>query len=64
MGDESTTRADQPPEGTRRNTATPAHTQQEKRDESEKSKHEASENDLPSTQEKNPIPPGTTRNTS
>lgn len=34
------------------------------RDEREKRKHDASENELASTQEKNPIPPGTTRRTS
>ncbi|MEX3687132.1 hypothetical protein AB3X91_05340 [Paraburkholderia sp. BR14263] len=54
MEDESGTRPAQSPERTR----------QEKRDESEKSKHETSENELPSTQEKNPIPPGTTQKTS
>ncbi|MCP3725575.1 hypothetical protein M3I53_21010 [Paraburkholderia sp. CNPSo 3272] len=64
MEDESGTRPAQSPEGDRRNTAPPEHTRQEKRDESEKSKHEASENELPSTQEKNPIPPGTTQKTS
>ncbi len=42
----------------------PAHTRQAERDEREKRKHEASESELPSTQEKNPIPPGTTRQTS
>ncbi|PVX81393.1 hypothetical protein [Paraburkholderia unamae] len=39
----------------------PADTQQAERDAREKSKHERSENELPSTQDKNPIPPGTTR---
>lgn len=42
----------------------PSNTRQAERDEHEKRKHEASENELPSTQEKNPIPPGTTRRTS
>ncbi|MEM5425953.1 MULTISPECIES: hypothetical protein [Paraburkholderia] len=64
MKDESGTRPAQSPEAGRRNTAPPARTRQEKRDESEKSKHETSENELPSTQEKNPIPPGTTQKTS
>lgn len=38
----------------------PAPTHQSEQDEREKRKHPDSENDLPSTQEKNPVPPGTT----
>lgn len=39
----------------------PAHTKQTEADRREKRKHEKSENDLPSSQEKNPVAPGTTR---
>ena len=42
-------------------TTPPAHTRQEELEESEKRKHDRSENELPSSQEKNPVPPGTTR---
>jgi hypothetical protein len=39
----------------------PSETKQTQLDEREKRAHEASENELPSTQEKNPVPPGTTK---
>lgn len=52
------------PEHDERATTPPAHTSQAERDEREKRKHEDSENELPSTQEKNPIPPGATQRTS
>ena len=46
-------------------TATPpAGAEPGEKDEREKRKHPASENELPSTQEKNPIPPGTTQRSS
>ncbi|WP_322034122.1 hypothetical protein [Paraburkholderia sp. J76] len=44
--------------------ARPAHAEPGERDEREKRRHEKSENELPSTQDKNPIPPGTTQRTS
>ena len=47
-----------------RSTTPPAGTVQGEKDEREKRKHPASENELPSTQEKNPIPPGTTERSS
>lgn len=40
---------------------TPAHTHQTDKDAAEQSRHTPSENALPTTQDKNPIPPGTTR---
>lgn len=39
----------------------PRPTRQSELDELEMRKHEQSENELPSTQDKNPVPPGTTR---
>ena len=39
-------------------TTPPAHTRQTELEESEKRKHDKSENELPSSQEKNPVPPG------
>jgi len=42
-------------------TTPPAHTRQTEVEEREKRKHDRSENELPSSQEKNPVPPGTTR---
>ncbi|MEX3943235.1 hypothetical protein AB4Y44_27515 [Paraburkholderia sp. BR10937] len=62
--DTCTRAAAQTPEGDRRSTARPADTKQAEREERVKRKHEASENELPSTQEKNPVPPGTTQGTS
>lgn len=44
-----------------RTTTPPAHTHQADKDAAEQRKHPASENALPSTQDKNPIPPGSTR---
>jgi len=42
-------------------TTPPAHTKQTDLEKEEKRKHDKSENELPSSQEKNPVPPGTTR---
>lgn len=42
-------------------TTPPAHTKQTELERNEKRKHDQSENDLPSSQEKNPVPPETTR---
>jgi hypothetical protein len=42
-------------------TTTPSPLEQTELDEREKRKHETSENELPSTQEKNPVPPESTR---
>ncbi|MGF6771586.1 hypothetical protein P3T18_004073 [Paraburkholderia sp. GAS199] len=39
----------------------PSDTQQGKRDAKEKARHSESENALPSSQDKNPVPPGSTR---
>jgi hypothetical protein len=38
----------------------PPHTKQTELDELERHKHEKSENDLPTSQDKNPVPPGST----
>ncbi|MGF6674090.1 hypothetical protein [Paraburkholderia tuberum] len=45
----------------RKPVATPTDTQQSRKDEQEKQKHAASENELQSAQDKNPIPPDPTR---
>lgn len=42
---------------------TPAHTKQTELDEREKRRHDASESALPSSQEKNPVPPDSTDST-
>ncbi|SAL74876.1 hypothetical protein [Caballeronia telluris] len=41
--------------------APPPETKQTQADQREKRTHEASENELPSTQEKNPVPPNSTK---
>jgi hypothetical protein len=44
-----------------RATTPPAGTRQAESDARDKHRHDKSENELPSSQEKNPVPPGTTR---
>lgn len=44
-----------------RTTTPPAHTHQADENAAERRQHSATENALPTTQDKNPIPPGTTR---
>ena len=45
----------------RKPVATPTDTQQSRMDKQEKQKHPASENEVESAQDKNPIPPDSTR---
>lgn len=53
--------ADEPLQEDEGSSTPPAHTKQTELERDEKRKHDKSENDLPSSHEKNPVPPGTTR---